>query len=91
MKALGEMDTSHLANIIDYLAVTACSIGLLITFGECSLKYQRVFPSETGTEYIINKQLLFVPDWLKDTKDRIQISEEKMNAFILLKFTQRNC
>ena len=44
IKALKGTDNSHLAQVIGYLAVTNCSIGLLINFGERSLIYHRVLP-----------------------------------------------
>jgi GxxExxY protein len=69
IKSLKRIDNSHLAQIIGYLAISACPIGLLINFGERSLKYRRVFPPQKVTDHIINQQWLFVPDWLKDTQD----------------------
>jgi hypothetical protein len=59
------LDNSHLAQAIGYLAVSGCSIALLINFGERSLRYRRVFPPEKISEHLINRQWLFVPDWLK--------------------------
>src|SRR5574338_1130277 len=41
IKALKGADNSHLAQVIGYLAVTGCSIGLLFNFGERSLVYRR--------------------------------------------------
>jgi GxxExxY protein len=65
IKALRGLDNSHLAQAIGYLAVSGCSIALLINFGERSLRYRRVFPPEKISEHLINRQWLFVPDWLK--------------------------
>jgi len=64
IKALRGLDNSHLAQVIGYLAVSGCPIGLLINFGERSLRYRRVFPPEKISEHLINRQWLFVPDWL---------------------------
>ena len=66
IKALRGLDNSHLAQIIGYLAVSCCPVGLLINFGERSLRYRRVFPPRKLVEHIINRQWLFVPDWLHD-------------------------
>jgi len=66
IKALsGGLGNSHLAQVIGYLAVTGCPIGLLINFGTRSLQWKRVFPPEDVTEHRVNRQWLFVPDWLK--------------------------
>jgi len=74
IKALRGLDNSHLAQIITYLTATGCPIGLLINFGERSLRYRRVFPSPKATAHRVNCQWLFVPDWLKpqhsSTNDR---------------------
>ncbi len=65
IKALKGTDNSHLAQVIGYLAVTGCSVGLLINFGERSLTYHRVLPPKNIQEHHVNRQWLFVPDWLK--------------------------
>jgi GxxExxY protein len=70
IKALRGLDNSHLAQIIGYLAVTCCPVGLLINFGERSLVRRRVFPPQKVTDDLINRQWLFVPDWLKSKIDR---------------------
>jgi GxxExxY protein len=69
IKALPGIDNSHLAQVIGYLAVSGCPIGLLINFGERSLHVRRVFPPTHVLETVINRQWLFVPDWLKHEKD----------------------
>jgi GxxExxY protein len=65
IKALRGIDNSHLAQVIGYLAVSGCSVGLLVNFGERSLKYRRILPPKDIQEHRINRQWLFVPDWLK--------------------------
>lgn len=65
IKALKGLDNSHLAQVIGYLAVTGLSLGLLINFGERSLVYRRILPPRKIQEHPINRQWLFVPDWLK--------------------------
>lgn len=65
IKALRGLDNSHLAQVIGYLAVSGCSVGLLINFGERSLKYRRIFPPQNVSEHRANRQWLFVPDWLR--------------------------
>ena len=69
IKALKGLDNSHLAQVIGYLAVTGCPIGLLINFGERSLRYRRIFPPAKITDHHVNRQWLFVPDWLKPEQE----------------------
>jgi len=65
-KALsGGLDNSHVAQVIGYLAVTGCPVGLLINFGQRSLKWRRLFPPQDVAEHRVNRQWLFVPDWLQ--------------------------
>jgi len=66
IKALRGLDNSHLAQVIGYLAVSGCPEGLLINFGVRSLTRKRIFPPKKVTEHMVNRQWLFVPDWLKD-------------------------
>ena len=65
IKALRGLDNSHLAQVIGYLAVTGYPVGLLINFGERSLVYRRILPPKDIAEHRVNRQWLFVPDWLK--------------------------
>lgn len=65
IKALRGLDNSHLAQVIGYLAVTGYPVGLLINFGERSLVYRRILPPKDITEHRVNRQWLFVPDWLR--------------------------
>ncbi len=69
LKALPGIDNRHLAQVIGYLAVSGCPIGLLINFGERSLRNCRVFPPAHVLETVVNRQWLFVPDWVKHEKD----------------------
>jgi GxxExxY protein len=65
IKALRGLDNSHLAQIIGYLAVAGSPVGLLINFGERSLRYRRVFPPIKVIEHLVNRQWLYIPEWLK--------------------------
>jgi GxxExxY protein len=65
IKALSWLDNSHLRQIIGYMAVTGCPVGLLINFGRRSLEYRRIFPPKDITEHRISRQWLYVPDSLK--------------------------
>ncbi len=65
IKALHGIDNSHLAQVIGYLVVSGLPVGLLINFGEKSLRHRRVFPPRAVKQANINRQWLFVPDWLK--------------------------
>jgi hypothetical protein len=64
IKAIKGLNQSHIAQIIGYLAVSGCAIGLLINFGERSLRFRRIFPPKKIIEDLVNRQWLFVPDWL---------------------------
>lgn len=66
IKALSALDNSHIAQVIAYLTATACPVGLLIDFGERSLRYRRILPPRKVAEHRISRQWLFVPDWLKN-------------------------
>jgi GxxExxY protein len=66
IKALHGLDNSHMAQVIGYLAVTGCPLGLLINFGERSLKFKRILPPKDVNEHRLNRQWLWVPDWLRD-------------------------
>ena len=66
IKALSGIDNSHVALVIGYLAVTYCPVGLLVNFGARSLKWRPIFPPKNIIEHRINRQWLFVPEWLKN-------------------------
>lgn len=66
IKALHGLDDSHIAQVIGYLAVTGCEVGLLINFGQRSLEWQRVLPPKRIQDHKVNRQWLFVPEWLQD-------------------------
>ena len=66
IKAVRGLDNGHIAQVIGYLAVSGCPIGLLINFGERSLRHRRILPPKNVAEVLINRQWLFVPDWLKN-------------------------
>jgi GxxExxY protein len=44
LKALPELNSSHLGQTITYLTGTGCLVGLLINFGTSKLEWRRVFP-----------------------------------------------
>lgn len=46
IKALKGTDNSHIAQVIGYMAVSGCELGLLINFGERSLIYRRILPRQ---------------------------------------------
>lgn len=66
IKTLRGLDNSHIAQVIGYLAVSACPVGLLINFGERSLRWRRILPPKKIHPHTINRQWLFVPNWLKE-------------------------
>jgi GxxExxY protein len=68
IKALNGLDNSHLAQVIAYLAITGCPVGLLLNFGARSLQWRRILPPKNVTEHQVNRQWLFVPDWLKESQ-----------------------
>jgi GxxExxY protein len=65
IKAFSTLPQKYLGQVITYLNHTGLPIGLLINFGERSLRQRRVFPSPQATEFRHNFQWIFVPDWLK--------------------------
>ena len=65
IKALSAINNNRLAQVISYLAKSGKQIGLIINFGERSLRYRRVFPPQKVIDHQVNHQWLFVPDWLK--------------------------
>jgi GxxExxY protein len=69
IKALKGLDNSHLAQVIGYLAVSGLPVGLLINFGLRSLQYKRILPPKKTQEHLVNRQWLFIPDWLKSQSD----------------------
>jgi len=69
IKAFATLHQKYLGQVITYLNHTGLSVGLLINFGERSLRPRRVFPSPQAAEFRINHQWLFVPDWLKAARN----------------------
>jgi GxxExxY protein len=69
IKAFATLHQKYLGQVITYLNHTNLPIGLLINFGERSLRRRRVFPSPQAAEFRVNHQWLFVPDWLKAERD----------------------
>jgi GxxExxY protein len=65
IKAFATVHQKYLGQVITYLNHTGLAVGLLINFGERSLRPRRVFPSPQAAEFQVNYQWLFVPDWLK--------------------------
>lgn len=65
IKALSGLDNSHIAQVITYLTATGLPVGLLINFGQRSLEWRRILPPKKVIEHRVNRQWLFVPDWLK--------------------------
>jgi GxxExxY protein len=62
IKALQSLDNRHIAQVIGYLGVSGCPVGLLLNFGERSLRYRRILPPKNIQEHQVNRQWLFVPD-----------------------------
>ena len=67
IKALPGLNNAHIAQVIGYLAVSQCALGLLINFGVRSLEWRRILPPRDVQAHQANRQWLFVPDWLSDT------------------------
>jgi len=65
IKALSYLDNNHIAQVIGYLVVSGCPVGLLLNFGEHSLRYRRILPPKNIQEHRLNRRWLFVPDSLK--------------------------
>ncbi len=69
IKALPGLGPDHTAQVIGYLAVSGCPLGLLINFGERRLRYHRILPPLKLQEHQVNHQWLFMPDWLKPSTE----------------------
>jgi GxxExxY protein len=67
IKALPGLDNRHEAQVIGYLAVTGYKAGLLLNFGQRSLEIKRVLPPTRVTDHRLNRQWLFVPEWLRES------------------------
>jgi GxxExxY protein len=65
IKALHGLNNTHVAQVVGYLAVTGCPLGLLINFGGRSLEWRRILPPKNIVEHRVNRQWLFVPGRLK--------------------------
>ena len=65
IKAFATVHQKYLGQVITYLNHTGLPVGLLINFGERSLRWRRVFPSPQAAGLHHNYQWMFVPDWLK--------------------------
>lgn len=65
IKALANLDKTHIAQVLGYLATTGCEVGLLLNFGGRSLKRKRILPSKDISQHRVNRQWLFVPDSLR--------------------------
>jgi len=70
IKAFATLHAKYLGQVITYLNHTGLSVGLLINFGERSLRTRRVFPSPQAKEFRVNHQWLFVPDWIAVERDK---------------------
>lgn len=62
IKALRGLDNSHIAQVISYLAITGCGVGLLINFGERMVRWRRIFPPAEPQAYLVNKHWLWNPN-----------------------------
>ena len=71
IKALNSVDDSHIAQVIGYLAVTGCQVGLLINFGERTLDVRRILPPKDVSTHKVNRQWLFVPEWMRGEVESI--------------------
>ena len=70
IKAVNGLNNNHLAQVISYLAVSGNPLGLLINFGERSLRYRRILPPQKVIDHQVTHQWLFIPDWLKNESDK---------------------
>lgn len=65
IKAFATLHQKYLGQVITYLNHTGLAIGLLVNFGERSLRPRRVFPSPQAAAFGLNHQWMFVPEELK--------------------------
>ena len=69
IKALPNLDNTHVAQIIGYLAVTRCPVGLLINFGARSLEQKRILPPTKFLDHQVNRQWLYSPPSLRAAEE----------------------
>ena len=69
LKALHGLDDSYIAQVISYLAVTGCEVGLLINFGKNKLQVKRILPPKDLQTHRANRQWLWVPNSLRTEQD----------------------
>jgi len=79
IKGIQVLDNVHLAQVVGYLAVSGCPIGLLINFGRSSLEHKRIFPPKSIQEHRVNPKWLFIPGWLKEESNRRQEKRHGQN------------
>ena len=72
IKALKGLDNSHMAQVIGYLAVTGCSIGLLINYGLRSLQQRRILPPKNIQEHQVDPNGSLCRIGLKVSSQRIR-------------------
>lgn len=70
IKAIQLLDKIHLAQVVGYLVVSGCPIGLLINFDRRSLEHRRIFPPKSIQEHRANPKWLIIPAWLKEERQR---------------------
>jgi GxxExxY protein len=61
IKAIAATDTSHVSQVVGYLVVSGCPVGLLINFGERSLHPRRILPPSDVHSHQINVRWLWNP------------------------------
>lgn len=61
LKALPATGKEHLSQVISYLAVTNCPVGLLLNFGQRRLDFHRVTPPKNIDASRIDREWLYLP------------------------------
>ncbi len=56
LKAIAEINNTHFAQIINYLEAYKLEVGLLINFGEPSLKFKRFIKSAKSVKSVVQNQ-----------------------------------
>lgn len=60
IKALQAFSNEHIAQVVTYLVATGLNVGLLLNFGQRSLKVKRMLPPKNVIEHRANRRWLHV-------------------------------
>ena len=56
IKSVNRLTNVHMFQVLKYLAVSECTVALLVNFGGAKLEYQRLLPTRKWQEFKLNSQ-----------------------------------